>query len=131
MTTRKPMCSDEINRRILEFDNEMGTPVFDAFGGKPIPYLGWFWRKVNFDYEGYYFAVMPVLDTPYEKTDKPFMAFMESNKWGYNTIYCGPEDWAEVKKLIIIALESMTTKDFEAANDKIQSLGVMKQEETK
>lgn len=67
------MTSDEINQRIHEIcDDETFAPPELARHGKTIPYIGWFWRDVDFDKRitlGYCGS---------------FIGFMENNKWDHD-----------------------------------------------
>ena len=116
------MNSDELNRRIKVFDGIDDVP-YDAFGGKPVPYIGWFWREVNFDRVSpggaYEFGAIPVRA---EGNDVPLVGFMENNKWGYDYVWADEEQWTEIKRLLVGAVEDPTPKNFERANVAIQSL---------
>ena len=111
------MNSKTINERIAAYDGQ--DSPFDAFGGKPIPYVGWFWRIVDFDAETQWFGVIPV---DAESNGKNLVGFMQANKWSYPEIEASKEQWTEIKRRIIAAIESPLTDNFKHANDAIQSL---------
>lgn len=46
----------------------------DTTTGKRIPYIGWFWRDVDFAEKR----------IPIGKSESGYVAIMESNKWGYS-----------------------------------------------
>lgn len=111
------MDSNELNERIAAIcDDDMH---YAAFGGKAIPYIGWFWREVNFDHSSCLFGVIPDDEV---LGDKPLVGFMENNKWGYGYIHCDGEDWVEIKQLLEAAVTDTCRETLQAVNDKIQSL---------
>jgi len=116
------MTSKELNEKIVAIENREDLD-FEAFGGKIIPYIGWFWRDVNFDSEDYYFGILPIYDNnSFDSNDKERLGFMESNKWDYDYKYCPPEIWKEIKFLLEIAVNNSCVENLKAVNDKIQSL---------
>ncbi len=79
------MNSDEINKLIRESEsnNERDNIFKSSFGDKIIPYIGWFWRDVNFDYKQYTLGICP--NDPKNLPTEPdhLVGFMVNNKWGY------------------------------------------------
>jgi len=118
------MNSDELNEVIGEVCDESDEHDFEAFGGKVIPYIGWFWREVDFDEEDYSFGVIPAdaefIDCQDGLGNK--VGFMENNKWGYPYVQANKEQWKEIKKLLVVAVTEKTVEAFDALNKKIQSL---------
>ena len=109
------MDSKELNGRILKIcDDPEKCGGFEAFGGKSIPYLGWFWRKVDFDSDRKQFAfgVHPTGQ----------VGFMENNKWGYNSVWANKGEWQEIKALLIEAVLDPTKNRFKNVYDAIQKL---------
>lgn len=104
------MDSKTLNEKIAEICDD--DTHYEAFGGKSIPYIGWFWRRVNFDRKDYAFGVLPGGE----------LAFMENNKWGYLRQYCEPEDWVLIKQLLVEAVTDPCRDTLQAVDDKIQSL---------
>jgi hypothetical protein len=104
------MDSKELNERIEKICDD--DNLYKAFGGKAIPYVGWFWRDVNFDTEDCLFGVLP----------DGKLGFMENNKWNYDYHYCEPEDWQEIRRLLEIAVAAPSRESLKAVDDKIQSL---------
>lgn len=119
MTTE--LTSDEMNDLLYKLDGVEGLP-YEAFGGKAVPYIGWFWRSVWFDEDDYWFGVLPVYDHVIETNDKPRLGFMENNKWDYDYCHCPPDKWSEIKRLLGIALLDQTHDNFKAVDDQIQGL---------
>jgi hypothetical protein len=115
------MDSKTLNAKIHDLC-ELDDPPYDAFGGKPIPYIGWFWRTVNFDSEDYEFGILPTFKESMESNEKVRLGFMEKNKWDYSYKQCSSEDWKEIKALLIKAVENPTHDSLKAVDDKIQSL---------
>jgi len=114
------MNSIELNAKIRDLDNQ-DPPIFDAFGGsgKPIPYIGWYWRDVDFDSDGCWFGIIPV---GADGNSKPLVGFMESNKWGYREIRVRGETWANIRALAEAAAENPTVETLTALNDAVQAL---------
>ena len=110
------MNSEELNQRIKEICNS--NTEFDAFGGKPIPFVGWFWREVNFDSETYQFGIIPS-DKDY---DHDLVGFMENNKWDYSYVRANKDEWKYIKKLLTCAVEKPTNEKLESVNNAIQDL---------
>jgi len=106
------MTSEELNKKIEEICND--TTYYQIFGGKCLPYIGWYWREVDFDQETYTFGVLP--------GKKPRLAFMENNKWGYDSVHCPSQDWQEIKKLLEDVVQNFCKETLERVNEKIQSL---------
>lgn len=80
------MNNDELNSKIEEIcDDETLLNIGES--GKSIPYIGWFWRWVDFD--------EPTITIG---NCGEFNGFMENNKWGYNSLEIGSK---EVKDLMI------------------------------
>jgi hypothetical protein len=115
------LTSDVMNDLLVKLDGADDLP-YEAFGGKAVPYIGWFWRHVWFDTEDYWFGLLPEYALELESNDKLRAGFMENNKWGYDYCYCPPDDWLEIKQLLGIALANQTRDNFKAVDNKIQSL---------
>lgn len=105
--------SEELNAKIRELEN-LDDPPYECFGGKAIPFIGWFWRNVDFDRTPYSFGVIP--DNP------PLVGFMQNNKWGYGYAHASAKQCLEIRGLIEQALISMEHDDFKAVDDAIQGL---------
>lgn len=104
------MTSNELNdaiAAICERDNLMIS------GGKTIPYIGWYWRPVDFDADGYVFGIVP----------GKWAGFMENNKWDYGyTRRTTPQEWAEVKRLLGAAVTNPSRQTSQAVWDYIQAI---------
>jgi hypothetical protein len=74
--------SAELNAAICLLESDEALQVK---GGKAVPYIGWYWRQVDFD-------------SPISFGDcGEFVGFLENNKWGYPEFTLTPEQDAEVK----------------------------------
>lgn len=117
------MNSDELNQAIAELDDKDDLP-YEAFGGKPIPYIGWFWRSVDFDREdGYTLGILPEHQgvLPSDSNDQHRVGFMENNKWSYDYVHIDAEAWTKLKSLIVAAIEEQTKENFQAVDEAMQS----------
>lgn len=115
------MNSEELNDKISKICDD--NSLYESFGGKCIPYIGWYWRTVDFDSEIYdCFGILPVIYNDVDSNNKERVGFMENNKWDYKYADCSHEDWVEIKNLLEIAVTNTTTETLKAVDDKIQSL---------
>lgn len=88
------LLNEKYNRYIRDFaDCETGE-VDPSGHGKRVPYVGWFWRFVDFSR----LDRIPIGDCG------PFIGFMENNKWGYPERNMTP---AEAKHVVNLLDESM------------------------
>lgn len=107
------MNSETLNKKIYEIDDK---DELSTSGGKCIPYIGWFWRNVDFDAKTYRFGILP----------GEFVGFMENNKWDYNyTRELTPKEWEKVKALLVDAVTNPTKKTTRVVWDYIQTFGVV------
>jgi hypothetical protein len=60
-------------KSLADFPTHQADPHDDTDTGKRVPYIGWFWRNVEFT-KG---------QIPIGKTNTGFVGVMESNKWSY------------------------------------------------
>lgn len=111
------MDSQSLNDRLSALDT---SPLANAFEfQKPIFYIGWYWRTVDFDAETCTFGVVP------PGTDgncTPLVGFMENNKWGYPTVRATEPQWTEIKALLIAAAENPSKETCDAVNAAMQKL---------
>ncbi len=107
------MNSETLNKKISELCDRDDLAII---GGKCIPYIGWYWRDVDFDAKTYQFGIIT----------GGYMGFMENNKWGYeSTRDLTPKEWETVKKLLVKAVENPTKETTSRVWDYIQT-GVIK-----
>jgi len=87
------LVDDIINRELNDLVSgyaDVKEDEVDEFGhGKRVPYIGWFWRSVDFANSSY---------TIGDCGD--FIGFMENNKWGYVERRLTPDEAAKVTKII-------------------------------
>lgn len=82
-------------------------------GEKAIPYVGWFWREVDFDAPAYQCGVIP----------GEWQGFMENNKWDYGySRPTTPDEWAHVKGLLAAAILTPSREACRAVWDAIQAV---------
>ena len=117
----KFMTSDELNNAIRTIADDE-TIDYECFGGKKIPYLGWFWRTVDFDRfieHGYRFGVVPASA---EDELVALNGFMENNKWDYGTVRATPEQCKAIHQALINAVTTRDINDLRVVNDLIQAV---------
>lgn len=108
------MTSAELNAAIAAIcdDTEHYEPIkgglYDT--GKVIPYIGWYWRDVDFD------APYVVLgDCGF------FIGFMENNKWGYPQCALDGEHSALIRDRLIALVQAPTQAGLQAFYDFLQT----------
>lgn len=118
------MTSQELNAALAEFDLQTSNTPYEELWAKwdelnldglPVPFMGWFWRHVDFDRaceKGYSFGVDP----------RGRVAFMESNKWGFATVKATPQQMQEIRAAIEKAITSKQVEDFLAVHRLLQAL---------
>ena len=134
------MTSAELNAYISEHDGD-DSPIYQStLGEKLVPYIGWFWRTVDFDSKTYAFGVIPT-ETPFatishyengkwvETKIGPFskeakVGFMENNKWDYSYVRADETAWENIKRLLVTACKTSDADYFRQADEAIQALAV-------
>jgi hypothetical protein len=117
------MNSKEINEAICKIDEDglsKQNIYKSSIGEKIIPYIGWFWRNIDFDADSVWLGVLPEYKSQFEKNDKVRCGFMENNKWGYEEFEVKGSEWQHLKELIIIALKNQTEDNFRRIDDYMQ-----------
>ena len=129
------MKSEELNAAIREICDDESFDAEIADTGKNIPYIGWFWRTVDFDSETYDFGIIPRGtpswtmssgsddETHGPRTTAVMVGFMENNKWGYPYVHADKDEWANIKELLETAVTERTKESLVAVNTAIQALG--------
>jgi len=108
--------SEELNKKIEQLEESHGA--LEVCGGKIVPYIGWYWRNVNFDYKTYNFGII-------DDEKDGFVGFDESGKWYYPlTRSLEPEEWARVRDLLECLVDDPNTETVKAVWDYVQSFGI-------
>lgn len=101
------MNSEEINARVEEIEGMDPHPYEVGKTGKAFPYIGWFWREVDFDYKTFSLGVIHGADT---LNGGPFVGFMQNNKWGYGEFGLTEEETKVLRALFVTACEAPSTE---------------------
>lgn len=104
------MTSKEINTGITLLDNIEISGI-----DMPIPYMGFFWREVDFDkfiIYGYQFGA----------DHNNNIAFMQSNKWDYDYVSATPAQCIDIKAAIINILVHPTKETVAILYSLLESL---------
>lgn len=113
----KKITDKALNARLAALDGGGYTVHGLEDTGKCIPYVGWFWRNVDFSRPVHlYMPSEPGFDVP------QFIGFMENNKWGYRTFACTQEQTDSIKALLVLAVSSPSDALFQAVFDYMQKL---------
>lgn len=124
------MTSRELNAAMCKFDNPLNHQEIVVRGlegtGKIIPYIGWYWRDVDFDAKSHQFGIigdLPLTSQILELEEVKFTGFMENNKWGYDlTRETTVEEWHLIKLALEVAVRYPRSETFQAVFDMIQGM---------
>lgn len=110
-------ASNKLNEKLLSICDESKQYGYEAFGGKAIPYLGWWWRPVAFDRDDCLFGVV------YEGGTRR-VGFDESGKdFGQvDYINVAGDRWRVIKRLVIDVARRPCAESLRAVNEAIQAL---------
>jgi hypothetical protein len=94
--------------------------------GKCIPYIGWFWRDVDWDAPDIRLGILPSTKDPLEYSElertEGFTGFMQNNKWGYEEFLVTGEDKDRLRKMVEDTIVKQSNEKFQALFDYIQTL---------
>ena len=93
--------SDELNQKIRELEKDEKLCKWTD-NGKPIPYIGWYWRDVYFDSRQYSLGIIPARA---ERLGQNYIGFMVRNKWGYPSILLTEKQTVKLRELIETVIE--------------------------
>ena len=112
MLTRED--SDRLNAAIEELSDSKEYTVHGLSGtGKCVPYIGWYWREVDF--------TVPLSLGWCGGGCPPFAGFMENNKWDYFSWSLTVEQSEQVVAALQRAVAEPSDATLQAAFDVIQS----------
>ncbi len=111
------ITNDEINERLASICDESVRYAYEAFGGKALPYLGWYWRPVAFDRDDCMLGVVC-------EDGKRRVGFDESGRDFDQVDYVRltGDEWRAMKHLVIETALHPSTKSLRALNEAIQAL---------
>lgn len=78
-----------LNELVAEFSDFDDGEVDPRWFGKRVPYIGWYWRDIDFENERYYIGDCG-----------EFIGFMENNKWGYPERMLTPDEARQVSQIV-------------------------------
>jgi hypothetical protein len=105
--------SEILNKKIREICDDENYKVSGlSHTGKCIPYIGWYWRDVDFTSDEYLFG----------DCEGCFIGFMENNKWDYGYVKANGEQWSRIKNLLLTAVDSPSNETLQNVFDEIQKL---------
>jgi hypothetical protein len=125
--------SAELNKRLSEIDADEKDYGYTAIAGKRLPYIGWYWRSVDFTVMGRYaFGVIPqgTADFMCPPLQSRFIGFMENNKWDYDYVFADPEQWVAIVSLCQDVADNPCSDTLLALNDAVQALGEKRHADT-
>ena len=116
------MKSSDLNERLRAVADDVDGIEYESFGGKVVPYIGWYWREVDFDADTCSdFGVLPVT-YGIDANDTPRIGFMANNKWGYEQVAADAAQFKAIKEALVTAVMSGLAGDFERADRLVQAL---------
>ena len=94
--------SDELNTWIGDTDDEEALIPLELEGnGKAFPYVGWYWRSVDFTRPFLlYCPTHKGSDVP------PWKGFMENNKWDYESFEVSQESYEAIVSSLMAAKDN-------------------------
>lgn len=104
------------NTLLVSSDSDTTFARYYRDSGKPIPYVGWFWRSVDFNHP---ISLGIVPDTPFGE----LVGFMENNKWDYGWVDLTQEQQATLIAKFSTAVENTCETTLQGLFDFIQSCG--------
>lgn len=119
------MTSEEINK----FFDTVNEEDFHVWGlkdsGKCIPYIGWYWRNVDFDSPitvGHLMCGSTVRNGVILESGGDWKGFMENNKWGYDEWKASNEESSMIRSLCEEAAATPCNEAFQKLFDYFQTL---------
>ena len=107
------MDNEAFNDKIRDLENS--KRIFSVQGlentGKIIPYIGWYWRDVDFDASS-----ISIGDCG------QFKGFMENNKWGYPEASISGAELDKIKDLTDAVVQGPTEINLQALFDAMQEI---------
>lgn len=103
------MTSEQINERLAAIDSADAGPSIPrplASSGKSLPYLGWWWRAVDWDVGRFWLSTMgdPAAGDGWR------WGFCVNDKWDYGGVTC-TELHSKVIRIAAVALATEPTSD--------------------
>jgi hypothetical protein len=115
------MNNKKLNKSIRELCDEEQYQVRGLeTTGKCIPYIGWYWREVDFAQPFYLGYVLMGADAFWGIKCDGFAGFMENNKWGYPERKVTSKQQKEIRKLLEIAVLTPSNNTLQKVFDYIQ-----------
>lgn len=98
----------------LEEAGRFDRPRLLYNAGKTLPYIGWYWREVNFN-RRLWLGICPIVG------GERLIGFMPRNKWGYPSFELSPDEDAQVKEAVADLVADPTQSKINAFCDLLQS----------
>lgn len=106
------MITEPESKQLNEFLSDAADDLeYDFFGGKAIPYIGWYWREVDFTSRirlGY----APSMG----------VGFMENNKWGYDEFTITEDETNEIIRRLLKIQETKSIDECKILAGYMQTL---------
>ena len=103
------ILDERLNGQIRDFSDDGSYEISGLEdSGKSIPYVGWYWRDVDFN--------NVILGDC--QSGQGFIGFMENNKWGYAEINLTRDESRAIRKM----LKSIVRKGAKDIKKKLQTL---------
>lgn len=120
------MKSEKINLAIRRIEDIMAkNEKWSVKGledtGKCIPYIGWYWRDIDWDAPSITLGVLPSCEDPNEPTEG-FIGFMKVNKWYYEEFSVTGEVKNKLREMVEHTIIGQSNEKFQVLFDYMQSL---------
>ena len=114
------MTSDELNSALSDLDDEnLEVHGLDATG-KSVPYIGWYWRYIDFDRPIPLARCQP--DPAPFGSGTSFVGFIAKNKWGYDQWDTSEKEAKRIRELAEDLTKAPSNKKAQALFDYVQTL---------
>jgi len=113
MSLRWALTSDGLNEKLTELEARDDLVLIRGLAeyGKALPYIGWYWRDVDWD------------RVPYPLADcGPFVGFIVNDKWGYDPIVPTVRECGTIRTLAENVAMSGAEVDAQRLFDYLQTL---------
>ena len=125
----------ELDRFLVEGPKHLVPPGLVGTG-KLFPYIGWFWRSVEWDQgcdKGYSLYIpsnsAPGYDPDMLGDEPDFIGFMENNKWEYATRRCTADAFRLIRRTFEAAVLDPTLENLTIAFQVVQDAVQVKEKE--
>ena len=115
------MDSDELNKRLYAISMQAKENDYECWpeSGKLVPYIGWFWRRVDWDRQTCNLGVIP---PNADGNNEALVGFMENNKWDYPSFHVEGDEWEKLRQKVEVLVINPTQAGCDELREFMNSL---------